>query len=139
MNLMSRALARLKMTARFVGGLLAGVAGAGTVAGWLFAVFQWLGVHMDPDSGRFGFADWGAMLVTWTAAEFVGQTLAANVAQSVAVIWFVAATHAAILLFIYYYVPHLALLAGIPLGFVIARRIKDSDLVRIAGTVPAAR
>lgn len=125
------------MSARFVAGLLVGVIGSGTVAGWLFALFEWIGADMNPAAGHVGFLGWAAMLATWGAAEFVGQTLAANVARSVAVIWFVAATHAAILLFTYYHEPHLALLIGALMGFIIAWRIKDSDFVHMGRIVSA--
>lgn len=136
---MFKTLPHLKMVVRFVGGLLLGVVCSGTVAGWLFALFEWLGVQMDPATGRFGPVDWAAMLATWIAAEFLGQTIAANVARSVVVIWFVAATHTGILLFAYYYEPHPALLIGAPLSFLIAYRLKDSDLLRLAQIVPARR
>lgn len=132
---MFEAVPRLRATARFLSGLLVGIAGSATVAGWLFAAFQWLGVRMNATTGSFRLVDWAAMLATWIAAEFAGQTIAANVARSVAVIWLVAATHAAVLLFTYYFVPHPALLVGAPLGFVIAWRMKDGDLVRMAKVV----
>lgn len=133
----SKVLPRLKTAARFIGGLLVGIVGSATVAGWLFTVFEWLGVQLNPPGGRFGPLEWAAMLATWTAAEFAGQTIGANLARSVAVIWFIAATHAAILIGACYFVPHPALLAGAPLGFLVAYRIKDSDLVAMIARVPA--
>lgn len=91
---------------------------------------------MNPPGGRLGLLEWAAILATWTAAEFSGQ-IAANLVRSVTVIWFLAATHAAILIGAYYFVPHPALLAGAPLGFLVAYHIKDSDFVTMVARGPA--
>lgn len=133
---MSNASSQLKTAARLLGGFLVGVVASGTVAGWLFVVFEWLGVTMDASKGPWEPVVWAAMLASWAAAEFVGQTVAANIAKSTTVIWLVASTHAAILLGAYYFEPDPALLAGAPLGFFIAYLIKDSDLLRMGRRVP---
>ena len=128
-------LRQLKTTVRFLGGLVVGVAGSGTVAGWLFALFEWLNVQMHPTTGSLRAEAWLAVLATWAALGFTGQTLAANVAQVAAVNWFVAAINAAILLFAYSVEPHAILLAGAALGFVVAFLLKDSDLLRVGRTL----
>ena len=118
---------------------MVGVTASATVAGWLFQLFGWLDVQMDPENGALNPVAWGSMLATWAASEFAGQTLAANVAQRVVVIWFVATAHAAILLWYYSVMPHPVFLAGATIGLLIAYRLKDSDLLHMVRRVPAKR
>lgn len=116
-----------------------GVVASGTVAGWLFALFEWLNVEIDPTKSPLGPLGWGAALATWAASSFVGQTIAANVAQAPAIIWLVATIEAAVMFWVYSVEPHPALLAGAILGFLVAFRLKDSDLLRMGKVLPATR
>jgi hypothetical protein len=129
----------VKQVLRFVGGLIVGVVGSGTVADWLFALFDWLNVEIDPTKSPLGPVGWGAALATWAASSFVGQAIAANVAQVPAIIWFVAAIDAVVLFWAYTVEPHPALLVGAALGFLVAFRLKDSDLLRMGEVLPATR
>ena len=136
---MAKILTQVKTALRFASGLSIGVMGSGTVAAWLFALFEWLNVGMDPTKGPIDPIAWGSMLATWVASGFVGQTIAANVARLPPIIWFVATIDAAILLFAYYLVPHPVFLIGAGLGFIVAFRLKDSDFLRMVKIVPASR